>query len=103
MGNVATVEKKAPSVSAEELSQYDGSGSYWTSDGTAEAKIRFAAKGIASEDGSPPLTLVELFKKACEKNGDNPAMRVERPGGKTPPLDGRSAPPALPVEEWKCW
>ena len=103
MGQTASVEKTAPVVPADEISEYDGSGSYWTSDGTAESTIRYAAKGIASADGSPALTLVELFKIACKKNGQNPAMRVERPGGITPPLEGRSAPPALPVDEWTCW
>lgn len=73
-------------------------GRYWTSDRTAEATIRFAAKGVASEAIFPAITLSGAFKAAAERKPDVPALRKE---DVPRTLERGAKPPAgLPRETW---
>jgi long-chain-fatty-acid--CoA ligase ACSBG len=101
MGN-AEVKMQAPSAESQiPYTVYDpADGEFCSSDGTAEAKIRFAAEGPASEDRLPAMTVPQAFKLAIEKRADKIALQVERP---CPPLNGKIAPPALPIADWTKW
>ena len=84
---------KAKSVSRYDDSSRTGDGQFWTTDVTAEMKIKHA-----EEDRFAPITLVEAFQKAVEKRGDKIALRVER--SKLPPLENKKPPPALDGKDW---
>jgi len=84
---------------ADELSAYS-QGPFSTVDGTVALPIQYAKSGIASKEVTPARTIIEVFKNVVNKHGDRPALRVERP---VPPLNGKEWPPALPMEQWKCW
>jgi len=84
---------------ADELSPYT-KGPFTTIDGTVALPIRYAKSGVASEEVTPARTIIDIFKSVADGYGDRPALRVERP---VPPLDGKEWPPALPMDEWKCW
>jgi len=101
MGN-AEVKMQAPSVESNvPYTEYIAEdGVFCSSDGTAEAIIRFAPAGPTSREACPPMTVPEMFKKAADKRGDKQALKVERP---CPGLVGKAAPPALPDAEWTTW
>lgn len=82
-----------------ELSPYR-QGPFSTIDGTVALPIQYAKSGIASKEGTPARTIIEIFKNVADQHGDRPALRVERP---VPPLNGNEWPPSLPMKQWKCW
>jgi len=84
---------------ADEMSPYT-QGPFSTINGTVALPIQYAKAGIASKEVTPARTIIDMFKSVADKHGDRPALRVERP---VPPLNGKEWPPALPMEEWKCW
>lgn len=100
-GEQVRVDQVAPynDQPAAELSSYRN-GPYSTTDGTKALPIQFAESGFASERVTPAKTLMEIFKSVSINHGHRPALRVERP---VPPLNGKEYPPALPMEDWKCW
>jgi long-chain-fatty-acid--CoA ligase ACSBG len=75
-------------------------GPFWTSDRTAECKIRLATSGVASK---PSATIPETFRALLAEKGSKPALRAERP---LPPYDKKihkRVPPPMPFESWKTW
>ena len=91
--------KPTPS-SSPTLSKYEGKGPFALTDADACATIRLAGEGTGSAEEVPPMTIPQVFAEAARRKGDKIAMRVERP---VPPLEGKKAPPPLPLAEWKTW
>lgn len=92
------VSKKSPyfDQTKNETVQYD-EGPFFSSDRTICHPVRVSAEGIASRK---PTTVCALMAQAASKCPNKPALRVERP---VPPLNGRRAPPPLPLDQWKVW
>ena len=89
----------APTNKATDLVKY-GSGPHWYSSPDAEAEIKFAATGPASERATPPKTLIEVFAAAVKKKPMKIAMRTEN----LPALKkGEKAPGPIALNEWKSW
>ena len=82
------VETCAPTIPPSNLSDYGSvlKGGWSTVDGTEEIPTRFAKEGIASEEGCPERTVVDLFEKAVKANPDDIALRVERLNDKVSPF-----------------
>jgi len=96
------IPKTAPVNKADDYSVYNGDkSSFVTTDKTVELPIRFSKSGIASREGTPPMTMCELFTKACKTRKNDLAMRIERP--LKPLAKGEKPPPALPADEWVSW
>mmetsp|Transcript_28366 Transcript_28366/g.39446 ORF Transcript_28366/g.39446 Transcript_28366/m.39446 type:complete len:685 (-) Transcript_28366:755-2809(-) len=92
-----------PDFKDDYLPVYEGKGPFYCMTADACAEIHYANKGIASKEETPAMTLVDLLNKACEKNGDMPAMKVERKEEK-----GRMVTPAPEVAafadaDWTTW
>mmetsp|Transcript_10573 Transcript_10573/g.17252 ORF Transcript_10573/g.17252 Transcript_10573/m.17252 type:complete len:737 (+) Transcript_10573:1790-4000(+) len=62
--------------------------------------IKFAKTGQASEEVTPAITIIDLFKTLVKNKPDLSALRVERP---CPPLVDGKAPPAMSNEEMTHW
>lgn len=60
------------------VNSQDGKDLYWTTEIDCELPIKIKTSGQGSET---PLTLPELFRRTALKQGEKPAMLVER-GGK---------------------
>jgi len=96
----ARIVKKQPVEAGDKtLCKYDQD-PFSVTAAAGEAGIRLADEGIGSAAGVEPTTIPEVFRMAAEKKGDKIAMRVESP---VPPLDGKKAPPPLPLDQWKTW
>jgi long-chain-fatty-acid--CoA ligase ACSBG len=92
-------------VSADSLSTYDtAAAKHWTSDPRGEAVIRFAPAGSASAAGTPPMTILDLFRAALAAPGKagKQALRQEPPS-KVPLGENKKWPPPLPEAEWNTW
>ena len=98
-GSAKVIRKKPIESGDASLPKY-GKGPYSITAADGEAAVRYAKSGPASEGALPAMTIPQVFALAAEKKGDKIAMRVESP---VPPLDGRKAPPATPLETWKSW
>ena len=92
------VNKKPVKAGDKTLVKYD-KGPFAVTMADGEATIRLAAEGIGSK-ATEPTTIPEVFRLAAERKGDKIAMRVESP---VPPLDGKKAPPPVPLDQWKSW
>ena len=79
---------------------YQGKDVWYTCQPDVALEPRSAASGTASALKCPPMTLPGLLKKAAEKSGQQPALKVERP---CPSLEGNKAPAALPEDAWMTW
>ena len=79
---------------------YQGKDVWYTCQPDVALEPRCAASGTASALKCPPMTLPGLLKKAAEKSGQLPALKVERP---CPSLEGNKAPAALPEDAWMTW
>eukprot|EP00434_Breviolum_minutum_P023508 symbB.v1.2.020738.t1/scaffold1762.1/size182224/5 len=79
---------------------YHGKDVWYTCQPDVALEPRCAASGTASALKCPPMTLPGLLKKAAEKSGQRPALKVERP---CPSLEGNKAPAALPEDAWMTW
>lgn len=79
---------------------YQGKDVWYTCQPDVALEPRCAASGTASALKCPPMTLPGLLKKAAEKSGQQPALKVERP---CPSLEGNKAPAALPEDAWMTW
>ena len=78
-------------------------GPYSITAADGEAVVRLAEVGAASDkegEGVPVMTIPQIFALAAKVKADKIAMRVESP---VPPLEGRKAPPAQPLDTWKSW
>lgn len=107
MGCEASTLSNVVEFSAEHFSAYEGD-QHYTSDGTAEATLRFAAQGVASQADTPPITLLQLFQTALESPGkaDRIVLRQEPPDrtALTRDEDGRKRwPAALDKSEHNTW
>jgi long-chain-fatty-acid--CoA ligase ACSBG len=72
-----------------------------TTDQADSVPVKFAPTGIASKEGTPPVTVTKLLQQARDKFGDAVALRVERPLAEL--KQGETPPAALPTEEWTSW
>ena len=90
--------KKPVKAGDKTLAKYD-KGPFAVTMADGEATIRLAEEGVGSKS-TEPTTIPEVFRLAAERKGDKIAMRVESP---MPPLDGKKAPPAVPLDQWKSW
>jgi len=104
MGNGLCAEPRpggngVPQNSVTHYCDYSRGGPFSTQDCTKVVEPVFAKEGNASPSWEP-TTLLNLFKKSVEANGDKPVFMIERP---CPELVDGKPPPALPVEEWTKW
>jgi len=101
MGNSVTPLQAAREPSKEELSVYD-KGPFYSEFPDGEAIIRFAAKGSASKELAPAITVVELLTAAAKKRPTSLALAQEPPK-LVALIDGKKAPPPVPREHWRTW
>jgi len=83
-----------------DYANYSGEGPWFSCEPNAIAAPRFASKGPASEESCAATTLPKMYAEAAAKNGDKPALKIERP---VPELVDGKPPAALPLEEWTTW
>lgn len=106
MGCAASGPAAVTEFSDAHFSRYEGD-KHYTTDGSGEATIRFAETGIASAEGTPPITILRLFQTALESPGkaDHIILRQEPPERTALTIeDGRKRwPAALPKEEHNTW
>lgn len=82
---------------AEEYSAYESvTGPYWTRSVTDKAKIIKSELGVSTMDSN---TVIEIFKKVCEKKGKKPALCTEV----GVELVDNKPPPATDLKTWKTW
>jgi len=91
----------AKEANKDELSVYSG-GPFWSERPEGEAIIRYAAKGPASKDMAPAITVVELVTLAAKK-GDAEMALLQEPPSMIALIDGKKAPPPIPREHWRTW
>jgi len=86
----------------EYIPAYDASqGPFYVTSKTAKRPVVYAPKGIGSQAETPTMTFSKMFEMAASSKGSEKALLAELP---LPPLnaDG-TAPPALPLDQWKAW
>mmetsp|Transcript_50983 Transcript_50983/g.75655 ORF Transcript_50983/g.75655 Transcript_50983/m.75655 type:complete len:761 (-) Transcript_50983:236-2518(-) len=105
MGCEASVLQDVVEFDSEYFSQYDPNETkHYTSDPKAEGVIRFAKTGSASEQGSPPITVIELFRQALARPGKATKQMLRQEPPELIALDeNKRWPPPLPEEQWRTW
>ena len=101
MGNSVSPLQAAKEASKDQLSTYAG-GPMWCEKFDGESPIRYAAKGPASKDLAPAITVVELLTMAARKRPTKAAL-MQEPPALIALIDGKKAPPPVPRELWRCW
>mmetsp|Transcript_44319 Transcript_44319/g.96470 ORF Transcript_44319/g.96470 Transcript_44319/m.96470 type:complete len:781 (+) Transcript_44319:49-2391(+) len=93
--------KQAPQQGPAHYSKYDPeNGPFWTCQPDGEAKVLFAETGYASEKKTPSKTLIEVFDMAVKKCPNKVVLRTEN----MPMIaKGATAPPPIPLGQWKSW
>jgi len=99
MGKI-TVPTDAPVNISSEYVKYDTKGPFWKYEPDAEAEVHFAERGIASESGTPMMTLIETFAIAAKKKPLKVALRTE---GLPALKKGENVPIPRPLSKWKQW
>eukprot|EP00750_Incisomonas_marina_P014834 INCI17894.1.p1 GENE.INCI17894.1~~INCI17894.1.p1 ORF type:complete len:802 (-),score=146.16 INCI17894.1:357-2762(-) len=105
MGCEASTLQPVTEFTADHFSQYDPNvDTHWTSDGTSLHNIRFAKTGSASEQGAPPITVIELFRLALQRPGKASKQVLRQEPPEAVQLDENKRWPApLPEEQWRTW
>mmetsp|Transcript_4373 Transcript_4373/g.6161 ORF Transcript_4373/g.6161 Transcript_4373/m.6161 type:complete len:787 (-) Transcript_4373:150-2510(-) len=92
--------KKAPQTKADELPVYPEGGKFWLAEADGEKEILFAKKGVASKEGTPANTLMQVFELAAKKKGTKVALRTEA----MPMIKkGEAVPGPIELAKWKSW
>lgn len=100
MGNNIAPLQTAKESNKEEYCNYS-QGPYWSERPEGESIIRYAAKGPASREIAPALTVNELMAMAAKKRPHKFALLQEPP--ELIALVNNKAPAPIPREKWRTW